>query len=426
MDNSIINTYIQKKTNNLYAVFKILNEFDNPQEKLKIIHVAGTNGKGSTVAMIYSILSKKYKNIGVFTSPHLININERIKIDEKYITDCELKKILKNIDDVSKKNNIKLGFFDILTICSFIYFYEKKCEIAIIETGLGGEFDATNVIKKPLVSVITNIGIDHEDILGSSIIDIAKAKSGIIKKNCPTVLYDIKEGEEIFFKKAKILNSKIIKINTNDIKINFNNQNFDYKQFKKIHTNLLGIHQIKNAVVVIETINVLKEKFFLIDDNDIISGLKNVKWDGRFQILKENDNSLLIIDGGHNPQCIEEVLSELKYISIKKFKNINFKLYIVISILKNKNIDEMFNILYKFLKTNNINYELIITKIDSEKAESIENIKNISKKYFTYIKTIENVKKTIEYTNHKTDKNIIFFIGSLYLIGEVLKIYKNK
>ncbi len=426
----LLNRHLNNRKKNLDNIYKILNHFDNPQDKLKIIHVAGTNGKGSTTAMIYSILHREFKNIGVYTSPHLVRVNERIKIDDVEISDIEFFNILKEVDEIANTHNILLGHFDILTVSAFIYFFRKKCKFVIMEVGLGGEFDATNVIKKPLVSVITNIGIDHEDVLGSDILDIARAKSGIIKKNCPTVLYDIKEGKSVFVERAKEKNSDLKIINENEIHINYKNEHFDYKEFIDIRTNLRGIHQIKNAVVSIEVIKTLRLYGIEIENNKIVEGLNSVKWPGRFDILIENENKILIVDGAHNPQCIDEVLKELAYVVNTKYSKEQINILFIISILRDKNAKLMFEMIYEFINKFNrenlkkITPNIILTKINYDRCYDLNSLCDIAKIYFKNISLCEDVKSAIE-TAKKINSEIIFITGSLYLVGEVIKIFNN-
>ncbi|MCQ2609972.1 MAG: bifunctional folylpolyglutamate synthase/dihydrofolate synthase, partial [Lachnospiraceae bacterium] len=186
-------------------------------DDLKAVHIAGTNGKGSTCSMIANILKKSGYKVGLYTSPHLVKINERIKINDVDISDDDFAKYVTRVVDAIEKNNIELLFFEVLTVVAFLYFQDEKCDIVVLETGMGGEYDATNVIKNPLCTVITNIGLDHEDILGVGIDNIAKAKAGIMKENVDCVVYDIKDGRKVFEDVALKKHAKIHFANFNNI-----------------------------------------------------------------------------------------------------------------------------------------------------------------------------------------------------------------
>lgn len=412
--NDILSTHINnKKINNLTNVKKILNYYNNPQDYLKIIHIAGTNGKGSTSSMISSILCEEGYTVGLFTSPHLVFLNERIKISNEKIPYKIFYELLKKIDNDSKSLNVFLGFFDILTVTALLFFYQRKCDYVVLETGLGGEYDATNVSENVLISVITNIGIDHEKILGDTVNEIAVAKSGIIKKNCPVVLYDLKEERDVFVNKAKELGSDIFFADFSKITI-YEDNSFDYKTYKKLKTNMSGIFQIYNAATAIEAIDVIK-KNCKVSDNSIRKGLLNVKLDGRFQIISKKP--YFIIDGGHNVQCIETVIKDINiFVKKNKIK----KMILILSILDDKNIEEMVDKIFMSIECDNI--KTIITKVKSKRAFSIEYIYDCVKKYNKDITIIDSVEKVVDFCKqNKDEESLMYATGSLYLIGEILK-----
>lgn len=275
----------------MYAVMKLL---DNPQDKLACIHVAGTNGKGSVCAALASILHCTGKKTGLYTSPHIFKYTERIQINGNPISDKDFAQYVFEISDLADKNNIGLTEFEILTAVMFKYFYDNRVDIAVLETGLGGRFDATNIIKQNLCSVITHIDLDHTERLGDTIDKIAYEKAGIIKPNCPCIAaQDISVLRQI----AKTQNSRFITA----------------KRYDESECALKGIYQKENISLAIEAI---KTAFADISEEIICKGLSEVKHPFRFQYLKEKN---LIIDGAHNPDGMKNLIASLdKYYPDKK------------------------------------------------------------------------------------------------------------
>lgn len=422
MDYINIKDRINKHVNNkqirdISRIKKVLNEFDNPEINLNIIHVAGTNGKGSVCSSLSSILTKANYKTGLFTSPHLVSINERIKTNNKDISDEQLEGILDKVEEVSRKLNIDLTFFETLTIISIIYFHNEGCDICIYEAGMGGEFDATNVFDKALVSIITNIGFDHMEVLGNTIEEITKAKAGIIKNNSPLVIYDYENKiiRNIIEDKAHKSNSKII---STDFKLIKNNADdtFDYKEYKNIKLNLVGMHQIYNACEVLETISILKDEGYNISEDDVRSGFCSVSWDGRYQVISETP--YIVLDGAHNELCFDAILPRIK----SDIKNKNIKsLEFMLAFLKDKDVS---NIVKKINTLSSLDCELkyLITTVANERAYSTKELEDIIKKFSNNYKIIEDPYSYITSKTLGNDKDkMIIVSGSLYLMGEILK-----
>ncbi len=381
---------------------KILELFDNPQDKIKTIHVAGTNGKGSCCSILNSILIEQGYKTGLFTSPHLLKYNERIKINGNNISDNEFYSILILIEKTAKKNNITLTEFEIITTAAFIWFERKGVEIAIIETGLGGRLDATNIIKSPLLTIITSISLDHTDRLGNTIEEIAAEKAGIIKQNCPCVVAKTNAGLNTIKliateKKAPLILSK------NKIEIIQQRQkNITVINDKSYEFNLCGLYQAKNLDLCVSAIDILQENSINIEEQSIIKGLNKVKHSARFEI---NEKLNLVIDGAHNPDGASELRKALdaKYKNKKIkyiFATINTKDYKTTLTKLLKDEDELF--LYEFKKENAVPTAEIIKHIN----KNIQILKNVKD-----IKTL--IKKNI---NCETP---IVITGSLYAIGEI-------
>ncbi len=410
----------------LERIKKLLSEFKNPENKLNIVHVAGTNGKGSTINFMKNIYVEAGYRVGVYTSPSLLRFNERIMVNNKQITDAELKNLIKDINPVIEKligNNVidKPSFFEIVTLIAFIYFYRKNVDLVLLEVGLGGRLDATNVVESPLVSVITNIGFDHSNILGNTAAEIAREKGGIIKKDCPVITgIEKKEALTEIKKIASFNNSKLLLL---DEKYNYKvtESSLKTQKFKIINDidltceiKIPGEHQVRNAVLAVVTVNYLQKKF-PVNNKQITNGLKNAYWPGRMEIISEDP--LLIMDGAHNTESMKNLVKFLK----KESGDYN-KITFIISILKDKNIEEMIDL----LKIEKKEIEVIITSNENERVEAPSNIKKIVSKSGIKNKIIANIKKAIKYKfENYQKKEIIVITGSLYTVAESKKVLND-
>lgn len=256
-----------KKKQSLETMKYFMKKLNNPQEKLKFIHIAGTNGKGSCTEMMTNILLKSGYKVGKFISPHLIEYNERISINNINISNEEMEKIIEEIEPlIMEYGKEDVTLFELETIMAIIYFFRKKCDIVVMEVGLGGMYDCTNIIY-PEISIINSIGYDHMQFLGNSIEEIALQKAGIIKKNSKTVyICQENEADKVIIDKCKEENNKLYLINKKDVKnYSYNNefQEFDYKDYKNVKVRLKGKTQIYNASICLEAVNILKENYKL-------------------------------------------------------------------------------------------------------------------------------------------------------------------
>jgi len=293
-----------------------LERLGNPQDSLKCIHVAGTNGKGSTCAMLSAILSEAGYKVGLYTSPHILEYTERIKINNVEISQDIFASLLEEINNL----NIKLTEFETLTAIMFLYFNRNNVDIVVLETGMGGRFDATNVIKENICSIITQIDLDHTDRLGKTRDEIAFEKAGIIKPNCPIIT---SMGYEIIKDKADELNSLLLFTSP-----------FVQQDFVQA-LSLKGLHQVENLALVITAINYL---FKDINDETIKKGLMKVKNPCRFEYFPEKN---LIIDASHNPNGIRALRENLDYYYPKEKRRFIF------GSLRNKDYNTMMKILFK-------------------------------------------------------------------------------
>lgn len=301
----------------LERMVKILDLLENPQDKLNCIHVAGTNGKGSVCAIISTVLAYAGKRVGLYTSPHIFKYTERIQINGVNISDDDFTKYVFEVSNLADNNNIDLTEFEILTAVMFKYFYDNKVEVVVLEIGLGGRFDATNVIKKNLCSIITHIDLDHTERLGDTLDKIAYEKAGIIKKDCPCIVF---EGKEVYYDVADEVGAPLQLIlpmvNTDNLA-------------------LKGVHQQENLSLALAAI----ENCFPEVKNDTIQeALKQVKHICRFQYIEDKN---LIIDGAHNPNGVNALKQSLDMY----YPNIRRRF--IFGCLNNKDYGQMVNSLFE-------------------------------------------------------------------------------
>lgn len=395
-----------KKTNldNMKYFCKLLC---NPESSFKAIHVTGTNGKGSTVAMLTSVLMANGYNVGTFTSPYIECFNERIAFNTKPIDDDDLLKMANRVIEIYpilEENNFpKPTFFEFITLCAFCYFKSlNNLDYAVIEVGMGGRLDSTNVIT-PIVSIITNVALDHMQILGNTKEAILIEKLGIVKDNIPVVCGLKEENlKMIATNVANIHNSQIVfpkYSEVKNVKCDLSDTCFTY-QGQDYQLSLLGFHQVENALLVIETFNLLKDDLKL-SIQDLHNGLKNTKWVGRLE--KINDNPVIYIDGGHNIDGISRITEFVKSLNIPNVRA-------VISISHDKELLPMIKMVDETFD------EIIFTSYTyarSAKAEDLYNLSSSKNK-----KCIENLDVAVKYvlTNKKP---ITIFLGSLYLASEI-------
>ncbi len=298
----------------LERISGMMEQLGNVQEDLKFIHIAGTNGKGSVSAMLSSVLTVAGYRTGLFISPYIMRFNERMQVNGMPISDEELAEIITEVQPVAESMAERPTEFEIITAAAFVWFARQKCDIVVLETGLGGRLDATNLITKNVCAVITNLGMDHTEYLGNTLGEIAGEKCGILKPGCPVVAYrSAPEAMKVIRARAKELECPVRTADFGKIKAlsaDLQGQTFQYKQFPELTVHLLGAHQLKNAAVALETVSVLRKAGWEIPDEAVVQGMDATRWPGRFEVLQ--DNPLVIVDGAHNPQGVESLIAAVK------------------------------------------------------------------------------------------------------------------
>ncbi|MTI69738.1 MAG: bifunctional folylpolyglutamate synthase/dihydrofolate synthase [Firmicutes bacterium] len=405
----------------------LLDLLDNPQRDLEYIHVAGTNGKGSTSSFMSNILAKEGYKVGLFTSPYLEKFTERIRINDKYIPMKRLAQLTKEVKDNIKKM-LDMGYahpteFEIVTAIALKYYSEEKIDIVILEVGLGGRYDATNVIENSLVSVLTPISYDHMNVLGDTLEKIAWEKAGIIKENNLVVSYPQEvEAQNVIENIVKEKNGKLVVSPLENIKVKNNDSfgsTFDFTyndfKFKNLSINLLGFYQIYNASLALTVLLTLKEKGLIkLKESSIKKGLKSTTWNGRLEIISKNPNFL--IDGAHNIEGAKglkkTLLESLEY----------DRLILGIAMLKDKDVDNVLKEIIPLTDT------VIVTEVKGNpRALKAEELKEKIKKYNNNCIIKKNINEAVdESLNLVSSNDLIVFSGSLYLIGDVRTIIKGK
>lgn len=394
------------KVTDLSRIATLLKKLDNPQNNLKFVHIAGTNGKGSTLEFSSQMLINAGYVVGQFTSPYMLCYEDRIRINNENINKNDL------VDFVSIISNLvelKDGYsqFEITMSIAFLYYVKYKCDIVFLEVGIGGRFNSTNIIETPLISVITSISFDHVKLLGDTLEKIAYQKAGIIKNKIPVILSsnNNKEVEAVVKQEAENNNSKLIISDINECKIinqDINGTNFVYKG-NEYHVGMIGTHQIINAMTVIEMMEILKREHFNIKQENILNAFKEVSVPARMEIISKNPN--IILDGSHNISGITSLIDTINKIGFVKkiviFGMVSDKDYVSVT----EKINEFADIIICVddFADNCINNRELLSLIKKER-------------YSVSLKTsISFAKKFV-----KNPSDVIVVCGSLYLASEIV------
>lgn len=376
---------------------KLLSCLGNPEKNLKFIHIAGTNGKGSTAIMLSRVLSLAGYRCGLFISPYIERFNERISIDGVQIPDESLAEIITEIKETIERNDTPVSEFALDTAAAFCWFDKCKCEVVVLETGLGGRLDATNVIKNPIVTVLTSIGLDHTKYLGDTIEKIAMEKCGIIKEKCPVVCYPKQETEALKVIKEQAMR-KGSELYIADEPV-FNNDKILYNNVQ-YELGLSGRFQGYNGATVLETINVLRENEFIISEDNVKAGLKSAKNPARFERLGN-----IILDGSHNLPAAKSMCESLK--------KLNMPIYFCVAMMEDKDYSAYVKELSSIAKG------VITTEISMPRCLKATRLKKEFKKYNIPVKAEENPQKAINELLNMAKGGIVCVCGSLYFAGEI-------
>ena len=389
---------------------ELLRRMGNPEKKLKFVHIAGTNGKGSTAAMTASILQKAGCRVGLYTSPYIYRFNERIQVNGEQIADEDVAKVTEYVRQFAEAMDEKPTEFELVTAIGFEYFVRQNCDIVVLEVGMGGALDSTNVIETPEVAVITNIGLDHTDYLGDTVEKIAETKAGIFKENGHAVIYrGAPSVEEVFETICAQRNVKLKKADFDSLVLrshSLEGQVFDCGNRKELFLPLLGDHQLHNASVVLSIADTLIEKGWNISEQNIRDGIRDVSWPGRFDIVGRDP--LFIIDGGHNPQCIDALVKNIRdYLA-------NRKIIALTGVLADKDYGEMYRPMMPYIRE-----FVCITPPNPRKLEATELAEHLRRMGATAT-PCDTIAAGVKLATQKAGTDgVVLCFGSLYTIGDI-------
>jgi len=404
---------------NLTQVERILNAIGDPHKEIQTIHIGGTNGKGSTAAMMGSILQKEGYRVGLYTSPHLIRFTERIKVNGKEIEEEEVAALAGWMRKEIEASGIlpPFTFFDFTTAMALHYFKQKLVDLAILEVGLGGRLDSTNVVD-PLIAIITNIAKDHEEYLGKSILKIAQEKAGIIKKGRPLITAATQPLVlRLFSKVCQGKESPYFRVGKEFRYVRAEDGDFDYEGLNRklwgIHLNLKGFHQVINATTALGAMEVLEDLGYRVSTHAMIDGLKEVDWPGRLEIVSSSPR--VILDGAHNPAGALVLKESLE----KEFQYQN--LILLIGIMKDKDIPSMLHLLAPLA------HHIIFTKPHTDRAADPSLLKKALGQNGKKAEIAEDLREAIERGLSLTqEEDLLCITGSLYTVGEARAYFHPK
>ena len=391
-----------------------LSLFDHPEKKFPSFHIAGTNGKGSTAAMLHRILSQSGYRVALYTSPHLISFTERIRIGDEEIAPNEVVGLADEIWDRTTAAKVSLTFFEFVTVMGFIYFARHKIDVAVIEVGLGGRLDATNLVR-PVVSLISTISKDHEAYLGSDLLSIAREKGGIIKKGIPVVCGALPTEVAAFLKNIADEHEAPAYFFGRDFTFSLKNGDlFDYIGMKwrlnSVDVALRGRHQKRNAALALGALEITAQDF-PVNEAALREGLKTVRWPGRFEIIQ--DRPTVILDGAHNGEGVKALVEEIENFREQR------KVKLLFASMEDKDWQRMLESLSEVAD------EIVLTRVNMERcAEPHRLAAQLSGKVPNF--AIEDSRSALEYVLDRAESNdIILVAGSLYLLGEIRPILQE-
>ena len=393
----------------LTRIRELLERLGEPQKALRFVHIAGTNGKGSCAAMTASILKAAGYKTGLYTSPFLYRFNERMQINGCQIEDETLAELMSRVRPAAEAMADHPSEFELMTAVAMLWYKQENCDVVVLEVGLGGRFDATNVIDAPEAAVIMNIGLDHTEMLGDTVEQIAFEKAGIIKPGTQVVLFEQSEGvTEVIRRRCEEEGASLRIADFSQLSSEFDSvygQSFTYRG-EPYALPLLGGHQLKNAATVLELVEALREKGWKLEQGDVEHGLYAVSWPGRFELL--SDEPLFVVDGGHNPQCAETVRDNLLHYFPDKRR------ILLLGVLADKDYPGLTAILDTAAD------EYICISPDSPRALPAAELAAHLKRFRKPVAVCESIRDGVTLALSRSDgDSVVCAVGSLYSVGEI-------
>ena len=387
----------------------LLEGLGRPQDGLKFVHIAGTNGKGSCAAMLASVLKAAGYRTGLYTSPYLSRFNERMQVNGRPIDDAPLAALVTKLRPLAEALEDHPTEFEIITAAALRWFADERCDIVVLEVGLGGRLDATNVIAAPEAAVLMNIGLDHTQVLGDTLEQIAAEKAGILKPGCAAVAYQQQESVlEVFRQRAREVGASLTVADFSQLRPEFDSlegQSFSYRGVPYA-LSLLGGHQLRNAAVVLETVEVLRRRGWQLDQTDVEHGLYATSWPARFELVSEEPP--FIVDGGHNPQCAETVRDNLLHYFPDSRR------VLLVGVLADKDWPALFEILDEAAD------EWVCVTPESERALPAETLAAHLEKTGKPVTVCQSIADGVETARERAGADgMACAVGSLYMAGAV-------
>jgi dihydrofolate synthase / folylpolyglutamate synthase len=397
----------------LDAVRKILRVLGNPERDYPSILIAGTNGKGSVAAMTASILSAGGSSVGLYTSPHLIDVRERIRIGSMMIPERDFGETMRDIDHHLTE---PLTYFELMTVLAFLHFRQKKIDVAVVEVGMGGRLDATHVLD-PSVVVISHIALDHQEYLGKRLKDIAGEKSAIIPKRgiCITGVRQL-SARQVIVDTCREREATLLRIGGEIQVYRHRDRAFSYRSpshtYSRLHCGLIGSHQQTNAALAVASVEAMAVRGFAVNEKSVREGLGNVRWEGRLEVLQKAP--VLLVDGAHNPAGIGSLCRALR-------NNFSFRRLIVLfGVLRDKHYPDMIGRLSVFQPL------MILTQPPSERSMPSADLLPIARAFLQRVEVIQSPVDALKYAlSLAGGDDLICATGSLYLVGEIKKTFPS-
>ncbi len=403
---------------------ELIRRLGHPERSMKVIHVAGTNGKGSVCAFLSSMLTEGGKRTGLFTSPHLVKINERFQINNEPVSDeiflNAYERVMKLVEEMQKDGFYHPAYFELLFAIGMVIFEEAQVEYLILETGLGGRLDATNIVEKPVVTVITSISLDHTEILGDTIEEIAGEKAGIIKQNIP-IVYDGREkrAEKVILQKAKEQNAKAVPLDEEKLSIQGSTDHsvdyvFDNPVYKGhlITVPYLAPYQVRNSALALLAMEELDPQHEISLETRL-QAIRDTRWQGRMETVLPG----VIVDGAHNEDGVHEFVRTLRQVGSSR------RIVMLFSAVVEKNYEEM---VHTICETGCIQ-EVVVTEIHGSRIVPAEELAAVFRKFTNVpVTVISSIEEAFNTAMEKKGDGLLFCVGSLYLVGEVKKVIEEK
>ena len=389
----------------------LLDKLDHPERQMKYVHVTGTNGKGSTCAMVASVLREAGYKTGLYTSPYIRRFHERMQINGVPIGDDDLCALVEKIRPLADSMDDSPTEFELVTAIAFTWFAQQKCDIVVCEVGMGGEFDATNVIPAPEVAALCAIGLDHTAMLGDTIEKIAATKSGIIKSGCRAVLYPAEPSVEAIVRRR--CETENVPLAVADVSAltplshSLEGQVFRWRDMDDLHLPLLGSHQLRNAATALTILEALQERGWHITEGHIRAGLAATEWPGRFQVLHRQP--LIVLDGGHNPQCMAALTENIRDYLPRR------PLTVLTGVLGDKDFGRMYDGLAP------LTVRFVTVTPQNPRALPAEELAALLSQYGKPVTACSSIPEGVAAALAQTPADgAILVCGSLYLLGDVM------